>query len=208
MSLHRGWWQWEWLLAILKGCNLGQRLLFHKNGILLLVSESEGTQNDILKEKGQTSSSEGCSRREDRSQTISSLDQWAVAVCHFGVQYWYFLSSYYKCILVVMPITWINTSRMLPGTCWEILVESITILYKVASSSDHPNRKTKLTDQSNDAESCKWCHICTANHKCTTTKFQCTKCKVGLYMKLCFRIYHSEENFWIMNLSYCREETT
>jgi len=41
-------------------------------------------------------------------------------------------------------------------------------------------------------------HLCVAKHKCTATKFQCTKCKVGLCLPTCCRIYHNEVHFWSM----------
>jgi hypothetical protein len=45
---------------------------------------------------------------------------------------------------------------------------------------------------------------CICNHKCTATKYQCTKCKIGLCIEPYFRIYHTQVNFWIMSSSHHR----
>jgi hypothetical protein len=66
----------------------------------------------------------------------------------------------------------------------------VSVQNLLAMGAIHFQRKTKPTSQSIDISNIGWLQdcvcgdVCTAHHKLATTKFQCTKYKVSLYLQL------------------------
>jgi len=95
--------------------------------------------------------------------------------------------------------------------CWKWVQGSLSFKSPKEEDQTHTSQMTWLEGwyfkHWTVAGSCLQCCMCTTNHKRTTTKFQCIKCKVDLCLCLCFRIYYTETHFWIMSSLHHRKET-